>query len=70
MKFKAVWFFGGNKKDPELDDYIDKYVAENGVEIDCCHGFTNWSNRWYEVGEHSFLSLAEAKRAVESGLRG
>lgn len=43
------------------DDYIAAYIAENGKRIECMHGFTNWSDRWYEVDGNYFETLKDAK---------
>lgn len=57
---------GGNKKNALVDDYISEYVAENGRVIACKHGFTNWSERWYEVDSLCFDTLKEAKAYCEA----
>lgn len=61
MKFQKWWFLGGEKKNEDMDDYIEKYIAENGMEIQCGHGFNNWNNKWYEVDGKYFSTLKEAK---------
>ena len=74
MKFEKVWTFGGSKKSECMDDYVDYYLREDHkIKIECCHGFSNFNNRWYEVysvsGEYnklekylnSFDTLKEAK---------
>ena len=54
MKYRRVWFFGGDKKENDIDDYITSYVAENGKVIEVKHAFK------------SFFTLKEAKAFVES----
>ena len=65
MRFKKEWMLGGDSKNTELDDYIAAYIAENGTRIEVQHGFTNWSDRWYEVNGECFYTLKEAKAACE-----
>ena len=65
MKYKKIWMIGKDKKDDELPDYVDKYVAENGKVIECWHSFTSFADRWYMVDGHSFGTLKEAKAYVE-----
>lgn len=64
MKFKRFYFFGGEKKDKTMDDWVEKYVAENGVEIKVLHGFSSWSYTWYETLGKTFETLKEAKQYV------
>ena len=50
MKFEKVWTFGGSKKSECMDDYVDCYLREDHkIKINCCHGFSNWNSRWYDV---------------------
>ena len=50
MKFKKIWFFGNTSRDIDKDDYITCYMRDdNKVKIECCHGFSNWNSRWYDV---------------------
>ena len=68
MKFRKVYMIGGDRKDPNLDDYVAQYVAENGIVIEVHHGFTNWSNVWYSVmgpEVKCFDHLSEAKAYIE-----
>ena len=64
MKFKRFYFFGGEKKDKTTDDWVEKYVAENGVEIKVLHGFSSLSYTWYETLGKTFETLKEAKQYV------
>ena len=66
MKFKKVWFFGRETKDTTIDDYITRYIADNGKVIECQYGFTNASSRWYEADGKSFDTLKEAKEYIIS----
>ena len=66
MKYRRVWFFGGDKKENDIDDYITSYVAENGKVMAVKHSFMCWSTRWYEVEGKSFFTLKDAKAFVES----
>lgn len=66
MKFNKEWMLGGNKRNEEVDDYISAYISDTGVRIECQHGFTNWSDKWYEVNGQYFENLKEAKNYVES----
>lgn len=62
MKFTKEWMLGGSTKNEELDDYISAYIADNGMRIECGYGFSNFSNRWYEVNGLYFSTLKEAKQ--------
>lgn len=75
VKFKKIWFFGGDSKREDIDDYIDYYLRDDGkVKIVCGHGFSNWNNRWYEVctidgeSETSVDSFDTLKAAKEYAL--
>ena len=71
MRFEKVWTFGGSKKSECMDDYVDYYLREDHkIKINCCHGFSNFNKRWYEVYSisgglekhlNSFDTLKEAK---------
>lgn len=63
MKFKRIYFFGGNKKDGE-NDFIDRYEAENGMEIYVVSLFDSPSCKWYSVNGRSFDTLRAAKQYV------
>ena len=62
MKFKRVWFFGGDAKDKEMPeaDWVTAYICDNGVQIDCLPGWGN-SNAGYRVGKVFFEKLKYAK---------
>ena len=70
MKYKRVWFFGGDKRlepdgyVPSEDDFVTAYIAENGKRIECRYGFYSIS-RWYEVDGKQFYTLKEAKGYIE-----
>ena len=67
MKYRKEWAIGGEKKDEVVDDYITAYIAENGMRIECKHGFSNWSDTWYIVNGYCFNTLKEAKQFIEGG---
>ena len=61
MKFKREWFFGGEKKDTEMEDWVSAYVREDGLRIEVKYAFGNNHDRWYEVGGRWFSTLKAAK---------
>ena len=74
-KWKRVWFFGKDKKDPTIDDYVTRYESEYGETIEVEYTYT-MSTRWYMVSVSypafplstslfSFDTLKEAKLFVE-----
>ena len=73
MKYKRVWFFGGDERikgDPYVspeDDFVKAYVAETGAQIDCRFGFDPSTSTYYEVGGKLFYRLKDAKHYVETG---
>lgn len=65
MKYKKTYFWGGDQRDKEFDDWIKTYTAENGMVIEVNYGFSGC--RWYEVGDKVFSHLKEAKAYCEKG---
>ncbi len=65
MKYKRYYFFGGEKRDQESnEDWVDHYIAENGMKIECKYGFYA-TDKWYEVNGKTFGTLREAKDFCE-----
>ena len=74
-KWNRVWFFGKDKKDTTIDDYVTRYESEHGETIEVDYSLT-MSRRWYLVAVtypssplsssvFSFDTLKEAKMFVE-----
>lgn len=66
IKFKKEYMLGGDNKHPELDDYVSKYIADDGTEIEVNHGFSNWSDTWYTVNGKHFDNLKDAKDYIRN----
>lgn len=66
MKFRKEWFFGGAVKEDE-NDWVEKYVAENGMEIEVCYAWCSNERVGYKVGDRSFTYLKSAKAYCEAG---
>ena len=70
-----VWFFGGDKKDTSIDDYVTRYKSNKGEIIEVNYSFTNINERWYTIkvgcdkvlgtDEIYFDTLKEAKAYFE-----
>ena len=74
-KWNRVWFFGKDKKDTTIDDYVTRYESEYGEIIEVEYSMT-MTSRWYMVSVSyptsplstslfSFDTLKEAKLFVE-----
>lgn len=61
-KWNRIWFFGGTKKDTDIDDYVTRYKADDGRIIEVRYTM-DMNTRWYEVAEDGewFDTLKEAK---------
>lgn len=64
MKFKRIYFFGGDTKAND-DDWVHHYIADNGKRIDFECSISNQSARTYIVDGCYYDTLKEAKAACE-----
>lgn len=65
MKYTRVYCFGGDHKDGD-DDFVMRYVAENGKTIEVRFLISNQSFRDYVVDGNGFATLKEAKAYCEN----
>ena len=71
VKFKRVWFFGGDAKDDAMigGDFVERYEASNGLEIKPVFWFGNNNPVAYEIRDrgttiHEVRYLKDAKNFV------
>ena len=65
MKFKRVWFFGGDKRDESFEDWVEKYIADNGKVIEVEFGLLSNRVIGYKIDGKFYQYLKDAKLACE-----